>query len=58
MEISTEPKKGKWRRKIVDSGYNADWVCSECGYRVMTECVSFDFCPGCGADMRQEEQNE
>ena len=50
--IDIEPKRGKWKRKIVDSGFNADWVCSECGYRVMTDYVSFNFCPNCGCQMK------
>lgn len=50
-----ERKKGKWRRRIIDSGYNADWICSECGYRVKTDFVNYNYCPNCGADMRGEE---
>lgn len=50
-----ERKKGKWKRKIVDSGYNADWVCSECGDRWKYDFINFNFCPNCGADMRMEE---
>lgn len=46
-----ERKTGKWKRKIVDNGFNADWVCSECGYRVMSDFISFNFCPNCGARM-------
>lgn len=50
-----ERKKGKWKRKIVDSGYNADWVCSECGDRWKYDFINFNFCPNCGADMRGED---
>lgn len=46
---------GKWKRKIVDNGFNSDWVCSKCGYRVMTDFVSYSYCPNCGADMRGEQ---
>ena len=49
-----EPKRGEWKRRIVDNGFNADWVCSECGYRVKTDFVDYNFCPNCGADMRGE----
>lgn len=42
---------GRWKRKIVDCGFNADWVCSQCGYRVMTDFVNYKYCPGCGATM-------
>ena len=48
-------KKGKWRRRIVDSGFNSDWVCSKCGYRWQYDYINFNFCPNCGADMRGEE---
>lgn len=51
-----EPKQGEWKRRIVDNGYNADWVCSECGYRVKTDFVDYNFCPYCGADMRKESE--
>lgn len=50
-----EPKRGEWKRRIVDSGFNADWVCSECGYRVKTDFANYNFCPNCGADMRERE---
>lgn len=23
-------RHGRWKRKIVDCGFNADWVCSQC----------------------------
>lgn len=49
---TAQPRKGKWKRRLVDNGFNADWVCSECGYRDKTDFVSFNFCPNCGADMR------
>lgn len=42
---------GKWKRKMVDNGFNIDWVCSKCGYRVMTDFVSYSYCPNCGAKM-------
>ena len=48
---------GKWKRRIVDNGFNADWVCSECGLRVKTESpIAFDYCPKCGADMREVQE--
>lgn len=56
--IEPERKKGKWKRKIVDSGYNADWVCSECGDRWKYDFINFNFCPNCGADMRGEENGK
>lgn len=50
-----ERKHGKWKRRIVDNGFNADWKCSECGYKVMSDFFDFNFCPNCGADMRGED---
>ena len=44
--------QGEWKRRLVDNGFNADWVCSECGYRVKTDFVSFNFCPNCGCRMK------
>jgi rubrerythrin len=46
---------GKWKRKVVDNGFNADWICSECGYKTMTDFVNYNYCPNCGADMRGAE---
>ena len=51
VEVADRPQ-GKWKRRLVDNGFNADWVCSECGYRVKTDFVSFNFCPNCGARMK------
>ena len=44
--------QGEWKRRLVDNGFNADWICSECGYRVKTDFVSFNFCPNCGCRMK------
>lgn len=44
-------RHGRWKRKIVDCGFNADWVCSQCGHRVMTDFVNYKYCPNCGARM-------
>lgn len=49
---AVEVVHGKWKRKIVDNGFNSDWVCSKCGYRVMTDFVSYSYCPNCGAKMK------
>ena len=53
-QVSTE-KTGRWKRRIVDSGYNADWSCSCCGYKVKTDFVNFKYCPNCGARMEVED---
>ena len=46
---------GHWQRRIVDNGFNADWICSECGHREYTDFIHMNFCPNCGADMRGEK---
>lgn len=53
-----ERKTGKWKRKIVDSGFNADWICSECGWKTSLEEHGYNFCPNCGADMRGEQDEQ
>ena len=50
--VQPERKRGKWRRRLVDSGFNADWHCSECGWKTSIEEHGYNFCPNCGADMR------
>jgi rubrerythrin len=57
MFASAQPerKKGKWRRRLADSGFNADWHCSECGWKTSLEEHGYNFCPNCGADMRGEQ---
>ena len=52
-----EPKRGEWKRRIVDGGWNANLVCSECGYTLMIE-DGYNFCPNCGADMRKGADDE
>ena len=49
---SADKPQGEWKRRLVDNGFNADWICSECGYRVKTDFVSFNYCPNCGAQMK------
>lgn len=49
-----ERKTGRWRRRLVDSGFNADWHCSECGWKTSLEEHGYNFCPNCGADMREQ----
>lgn len=48
---SIQPKKGKW----IDTGENEEWYareyrCSECGDTMLGDA---NFCPNCGADMRE-----
>ncbi len=43
--------RGKWIH--YDEGdFDYDYKCSNCGYAVWDDS---DFCPGCGADMRGED---
>ena len=44
-------KKGRWKRRLVDSGFNADWYCSECGWKTAIEEHGYNYCPNCGAKM-------
>lgn len=52
--VKQEPKTGHWKRRIIDSGYNADWKCSECGHKEMTDFPT-NYCPNCGAKMEGEQ---
>lgn len=47
-------KKGRWKRRLVDSGFNADWHCSECGWKTSLEEHGYNYCPNCGAKMEGE----
>ena len=50
MKISyAEPKQGEWI-----SLHNGKWKCSECGIEVLIYAKG-NFCPNCGADMRERE---
>ena len=45
-----EPKRGKWIKISPANIYE----CSECGKSVMTNDIcAYDFCHGCGAEMRE-----
>ena len=49
-----ERKKGKWIKISPANIYE----CSECGKNAMTDDISaYDFCHGCGADMRGESND-
>lgn len=48
-----QPKRGKWIKISPANIYE----CSECGKSVMTNDIcAYDFCHGCGADMRGEQK--
>lgn len=51
-------KKGRWKRRLVDSGFNADWHCSECGWETAIEEHGYNYCPNCGADMRGTDEHQ
>ena len=52
--IPSAERKGEWKRRIVDNGWNADFICSECGYTIMIE-DTYPYCPNCGARMKGAE---
>lgn len=54
--MSLEPRpRGRWVKISPANIYE----CSQCGKYVMTDDISeYDFCHGCGDDMREEEQDE
>lgn len=51
-----ERKRGRWIIFVEDdSPWDSLWKCSCCGaYGTTEEPVHKNFCPNCGADMRQE----
>ena len=52
----TERKEGKWLHKW--SGDGSVWLeqnCSECGVTFEEEPNNYNFCPNCGADMREDD---
>ena len=63
--VQPERKKGKWIPNIEKSReyigtvlINVEydyWFCDTCGYRVEKGRPMYDFCPNCGADMREGE---
>ena len=48
--VFRKERKGKW----IDLGkdMNIRWQCSECGRK---DTQIYNYCPSCGADMREEE---
>lgn len=50
-------KEGVW----IDRRINGTWVeqyCSECGVVIEDEPKNYNFCPNCGADMRDHDEDE
>lgn len=60
LPSAPEPKTGKWlshyeyckKHKLLPSGSVAFWWCDQCEQGVEHPT---NFCPNCGADMREEE---
>ena len=49
-----EPKRGRWlKTDYVDGDDQPMCRCSECGY--LFNWTGWNFCPTCGADMRERE---
>ena len=47
-------RKGKWL--FYNTGFGFSHKCSYCNFNVKERWIAlYDFCPGCGADMRGEE---
>lgn len=55
--LEQEPKKGHWIDERNDYGEIIHWHCSNCydnsGY---TTTCKWDYCPNCGADMREPKR--
>ena len=50
-----ERKKGKWIIYVISMLDGEGCRCSECGFE---GAPYWDYCPNCGADMREESDNE
>lgn len=51
--IEPERKKGKWIKGVGENGITTSEFCSCCRYENKHWC-DWNFCPNCGADMREE----
>ena len=60
-------KRGRWKRVVDFTGVEAfgiketmvvGWGCNVCGYEVDVSEESFNFCPNCGADMRETDDEK
>ena len=53
--------RGKWKKRMEEKetpyykSFTPIWSCSECGTEYDPSfCMTINFCPNCGADMREE----
>lgn len=55
--VQPERPKGRWVHDGYDFPGGVDWIhCSECGKRGINVPADLsNFCPNCGADMREED---
>lgn len=53
-----ERKKGKWIAYEDEDGEHYGDKCSECGEWYVMPYGKTNFCPNCGADMREETEDE
>ena len=51
----TERKRGKWIPHEDEYGEHDGDDCSECGERYVMAFGKLNYCPSCGADMREAE---
>ena len=56
--------QGKWEKRMEEKktpyykSFTPIWSCSECGMEYDPSfCMTIDYCPNCGADMREERRN-
>ena len=52
-----EVKRGKWEKTVGENGVTSAYRCSICGFEDNRYAL-FNYCPNCGADMREQEAKE
>ena len=54
LSIDIEPRRGEWKTSNLPKGEMK--YCSECGFgQYIKDERTYNFCPNCGADMRERE---
>ena len=51
--LTSTRKIGKWKQEYLGCMYD---VCSECGQKITKGFFKYNYCPNCGADMRESEE--